>query len=602
MNSQYHFNQEPSTRKAHVDQRDSFYTHDWETANDLSLPLSEEPLEGKIIAQMPDLGTSRTISEIIKSKQQAENWLNRIYSGFAFLSYFPKRAYQSLAGINFKGFRFSFPAKQTSYRNLIIFCLVVFMIGGGFLIHKSVRKQQKNSARLDVAASATPQLTNNGNIECFPCCEPATPQPAAPSEPAASPKPAEIPATPQPSTPPKPAEIPATPQPVTPPAEKPPVTTPAGNVAVTVAATDPKVAEKSNQNNVNSPWERSATDNYSPWTMNSPGRLEVSPAVLETVDVSAVAANPVPPTVTATAAATNPALPQPALSQPALPQPHTAPPLVPMMPIVPNQPEITANPLANIPVNNPVHSANAGQPVLPNSNGSKEVVAFSQQNIPVSQNYLTTYRRIDGSPVPPPMQPTPLPVYPPQTYNGNGQPEQNQYRQYEQIVPPSYSGVPTANNMITPVPMQGVAPQPVPGVLTGAMLPIPIQPVAPIPIQGTIPQPIPQGAVPQGAMPQGAMPLAGTIPQGAVPLGAVPQGAIPLGTMPPSGTMPMSQPIPIQVTAPIPQQTYHSSPVYPYSAPVPSVSSPVSPSYYPPTSAAPYYQQSNTPAPYRRLY
>jgi hypothetical protein len=371
--------------------------------------------------------------------------------------------------------------------------------------------------------------------------------------------------------------------------EKPPITTP----TVAVAAITPKVSENGNQNNINSPWERSTTDNYSPWTMNSPGRLEASANTAENVAVPVISANPVSPTATNPTVPQQPQVPQPQVSPHQTPQLQATAPLVPMMPIAPNQPEITTGTVinnnnnnnnnnnfvhTNNTVNNTIPSVNAVQPVLPNSSGSRDVVTFySQQNIPVSQNYLTTYRRVDGSPVPAPMQPTPLPVYPPQTHNGNngnGQSAQNQYRQsgqnqyghYEQIVPPSYQGIP--NNMTTSVPMQPV-----------------------VPIQGTASQPIP---------------ATGAIPQETIPMGAIPMGMIsPQGMVPSAGTMPMSQPIPLQATAPMPQPAYHSSPLNSY--PAPSVHSPVpipvAPSYYPPTSAVPYYyQQGNTPSPYRRLY
>jgi hypothetical protein len=587
MNNQYHLEQEPSMRKSHTDQTVRFFTHDWETGNDQTVPFSEEPLlEGKIIAQMPDLGDCRTISDAIRSKQQSENWLNRIYSGFVFISRFPQWIWRSRQNINFKDFRFSFFGKQNIYRNLIVICLVVFIIGGGILIHlhKSNKKKLKESARQEVAQKVEPSSTSPASAENSvptppPAEKPATPQPTPP--------PAEKPATPQPTLPP--AEKPATPQPTTPTvekAEKPPITVP----TATAAATTPKVPEKekSNPNKANSPWERSATDNYSPWTMNSPGRLETS---------------------------ANPAVPTP---NPTVPQPPATAPLAPMMPIVPNQPATTANTVINNSPNtnivNPANTANnavnnafnntapytaannnivnntvppvvAGQQAVPGPNDV--VTVYSQQNIP-----LTSYRRTDVPPVSVPPQPSRRetlaiisPVYPPQPYNG--QPNQNQYGQYgQQIVPPSYQGIPLTNtnpnpnNVIMPVPMQGVAPQPVPVPMTGAM-PIPIQPVAPI--QGTVSQPIPSGAIP-------------------IPSGMTPQGAIPHGMMPPAGAMPMSQPIPIQVIASVPPQAY--PPTYPpaYSSPVPSANSPIPPSYYPPTSAVPYYQQSNTPTPYRRLY
>ncbi|MDR0336685.1 MAG: hypothetical protein LBI18_06300 [Planctomycetaceae bacterium] len=606
MNNQYHFEQESSMRKSHADQATKFFTHDWETANDHAVSFPDDLLEGKIIAQMPDLGECRTISESMKSKQQSENWLNRIYSGFVSVSSLPKWIGQSLPKINFHSetFRSLFVGKQNVFRNLIIICLLVFVIGGGVLIHKSNKKKTKESVHHDVAQKVETLSNTSTSVESSAS---ATPKPTAPpaekAEKSATPKPAvppaEKPVTPKPAA--SPAEKPATPKPaaVSPP-EKPAITAP----AVTVAATSPKVSEKAKsdqksnqdntQNNVNSPWERSATDNYSPWTMNSPGRLEASTNTLETGGISATPANPVIPT-----------------PYPAAPQPHPATTsLMPMTPIVPIQPETAANtvinhnnntntPIVNTTntVNNPVPSSVASQPVLPGSPnhfngvpvngvpvnsvpGSDHVATvYWQPNTPVSQNYLTSYRR-DTSPVAAPIQPIPsatpsaIPpqAYPPPTYNGQtGQNQQGQYdpnRRLEPIVPPSYQGVPTANHIATPIPMQGVAPQPVPVPMTGTM-PIPIQPIAPIP--GTVSQPIPHGMIP--------------------PAGGV-------------GSMPMSQPIPIQVTAPIPQPTHSQPPyhsVYAPSAPLANNPAPP-PSYYPPTSTTPYYQQSNTPTPYRRLY
>jgi hypothetical protein len=544
MSSQYHFEHESSLCESPVNQAVRFFTRDWETTNDQINSFSD-PLEGKIIAQMPDLGECRTISEVRRSQQQSGNWLNRLYSGLTLISYFPKWIRQVLPDIKLRKFQFSFIKQQKFYRNLIVLCLVVFVIGGGFLIYKSNKQQWKEAAHRD----------SDQNIA----------QNVKPSE--ATPTPAENP-TPSPVTPPKE-------KPRTPPAEKPAITAPVTTVAVITP--DASETKKKDQNNVHSPWERSVTDNYSPWPVDTQSRLEAAAATveLEPAGVSTTSMNPVPPT-------TNPSVP-----------------LVPMTPLVPNQSGIPANAAVNTntnnivnPVNNTVSIANNAVPVVnnvspavanntvlpipvtqpglphsPNANGV--VTVYSQHNIPVPYDYRATYERANIPPAPALVPPT-QPVYPPQTYNGQpGQIQSGQYQQ--QIVTPSYQGTPTVNNVTIPVPMYGVAPQPQPVPMTGTA-PIPIQPVAPI--QRTASLPIPQEIISSPT--------------------------IPAGMVPPAGTMSMAQPIPTQVAS-IPP-TYYSPPAY--SHPVPPANVPGSPSYYPPAVTIPYYQQgnTNTSAPYRRLY
>jgi hypothetical protein len=218
-------------------------------------------------------------------------------------------------------------------------------------------------------------------------------------------------------------------------------------------------------------------------------------------------------------------------------------------------------PTANYPVSPPVSVAQRGIPYSSNANGI--VTVYSQHNVPISQDYMATHERVN----------IPLDSAQQSTQPYNGQTLQNQLGQYPQIVPPTYSGTPTANNITIPAPMHGVAPQPLPVPMTGTAPPV--QPVAPP--MGTRALPIPQEIISSPA--------------------------IPTGMLPPAGTMPMSQPIPTQVMTPIPP-TYHYSP--PASSPyhVPVANLPVSPSYYPPAVTGSYYQQgkTNTSVPYRRLY
>jgi hypothetical protein len=619
MNNQYHCEQESSLlRESAVDQAARFFTHDWEITND-QIDSFSDPLKGKIIAQMPDLGECRTISEARRSQQQSGNWLNRIYSGFAVISHFPKRLWQILPSIKFRNFPFSFIRQQKFYSNLIVICLIVCIIGGGVLIYKGNKKKWKEAANPDVAqnstqiekaetsAAAEKSATTPATTEKKPATpsptasvtaekKPATPSPTASAtaekkpatpSPTASATAEKKPATPSPTASATAEKKPATPLPTaSATAEKKPAIVP----VATVGATASKVSESKNRNNVNSPWERSATDSYSPWTKTTQSHLEATE--VESVGVSTTTSvNSVSPV------------------------PNPSVPLVPMSPILPNQPEIPVNTAVNNstnnsvnPVNNTVPIANNATPVVnnvvpvinnpvynnvpitnnpvpppfsvaqrelpysPNANGANAngvVTVYSQHNVPVSQDYMATYGRVNIPPVPSSVQPQP--VYPPQPYNG--QPLQNPSGQYPQIVPPTYSGTPTANHITMPIPMHGVAPQPQPVPMTGTS-PIPIQPIAPV--QGTAPLPIPQEIIPSPA--------------------------IPIGMVPPAGTMPMSQPIPTQMITSIPP-TYHSSSAY-SSYPVPSSNVPVSPSYYPPAVAVPYYQQgnTNTSVPYRRLY
>ncbi|MDR2707006.1 MAG: hypothetical protein LBC02_14625, partial [Planctomycetaceae bacterium] len=155
MSNQYHFEQGSSLRESPVDQAVRFFTRDWETTNDQIDSFSDplDPLEGKIIAQMPDLGECRTISEVRRSQQQSGNWLNRIYSGLTLISYFPKWIRQVLPSIlpsiKFRNFQFSFIRQRKFYSNLIILCLVILIIGGGVLIYKSNKKKWKEVAHRD---------------------------------------------------------------------------------------------------------------------------------------------------------------------------------------------------------------------------------------------------------------------------------------------------------------------------------------------------------------------------------------------------------------------------------------------------------------------
>ncbi|MDR0610744.1 MAG: hypothetical protein LBG58_11585 [Planctomycetaceae bacterium] len=618
MSNQYHFEHESSLRESPADQAVRIFSRDWETTND-QIDFFSDPLEGKIIAQMPDLGECRTISEARQSyQQQSGKWLNRIYSGLTLISYFPKYLRQVLPNVKLRKSPFSFMRQQKFYRNLIVLCLVVLIIGGGILIYNTNKKERKETARR-VPDQNTVQNVKSPESASTPAENPTTP----PATPSTTP-----PVTPSPQK----TVTPTVEKSATSSAEKPAISSvekPAAAPIITVAVISPKVSEtkKKDRNNVNSPWERSATDNYSPWPMDTQSRLEAA-ATSEAAGVSATSVN------------------QPVPSAPAPPVP-----LTPMTHLVPNRPEIPENAAVNNNIVNPVNNTvpvtestvsvvpnvnpavvnntiplvnnidplanntvannisnntvtQSGLPQLPNANGV--VTVYSQHNVPSPYDYrATTYERTNipsvPAAVPPtlptqPVPPTQLmpPVYTPQTYNGqpvHDQQLQNQLGQYQQqyqqpnqqqIVLPSYQGtptvnaVPTADNITIPVPMYGVAPQPQPVPMTGTA-PIPIQPVAPI--HGTASLPIPQEII-----------TPPTVHTGMV--------------TPPAGTMPMSQPIPTQVIASAPPTYYSQPPVYSYPVHPANANVPSSPSYYPPAVAVPYYQQgnTNTSVPHRWLY
>ncbi len=372
MNEKKHFDRhfENDYLAPQSDQTPYSFAEEWEW-DEQPADLDSEPISAKIIARMPDLGMGDTLLSVAdctddktKKPVAAIAFLRR-FSGRVGIPSFFRRSKRAASD------RFEVPEmangnpkarglRITSRRKIkvvatVLVVAVVLSAAGGFVIHKNNKRKAGKTEAASVenkeAKAAVPAPTPEKKIATTstPTGTPAD-KPAAVAK--AVEKPAVKPAVPAPAkTPEKPAAVakaaekPAVPAPVK--ATEKPVAQPATPAkAVAAAASAP-----------NSAWDRSTTDNYTPWTMTSPGRLEAAESTPKPASAPEVAAaateSPgfstthatVGNTVNGTASVT------PSIPAPATPSASTSQPMLSMQPMSPLQP--TQQPIPQ-PVQQPI--------------------------------------------------------------------------------------------------------------------------------------------------------------------------------------------------------------------------------------------------------
>ncbi len=487
------------------------YADEWEADDDVGA-IDSEPVRARIIARMPDLGIGHVATDGSVQAAAGQSLWGSVFSRTA--------SVVVKSGSLLCRLRPAFGERKMNVLATLLIVAVIFsVVGGAFVYKNNKRKPEMTKA---AAVEATPPTASVADTKITdskiakattteaPVAKEIKPAPKAPATPAPKAAVQKVP-TPEPAAKPaaKPVDKPvAKPAPAAKAVEKPAVTpppsapAPAPQPSKAVAEKTPEVKAPAAPAAVvtapPTPWERPATDNYTPWAMNASERLE------------AVSSNAAPPESTKPATAAIGDTPGFSTTQTAAPQiaQQTAPQtLVPMQPI------------------NPVPTAQ--QPYAAPQMAPPQVASPAV----IPQHYVPThaYTPQPANTVPPmyPMQqnavvptaahavaPTPTGAFPPQTAAVPGMQPALPQGYYGSNVNHYGNGPHPQATHVASVPQQSVqqpyhqTPYQVPHQSQNTIpqqLPYPSQPYYPAMQQPTPPQPYPAAALQQGTTQQGTV-------------------------------------------------------------------------------------------------